>query len=192
MDTDKNITNQAEILKELYFQRDEELRNKFGRSLPFQDSLFDRWDRAVYLGFGSGTSVYNSSCIFGEVFVGENTWIGPYTLLDGSGGGLSIGSFCSISAGVQIYTHDTVMWALSGGKMNKRQGNVGIGDQVYIGSQSIISHGVNIGSQSVIAANSFVNADVPERTICGGSPARILGKVECVDEDIRLIYDRRL
>ena len=191
MDTDKNINEQAEILYELYLQKDRNLRKRFKRSLPFQDSLFDRWDRASELGFGSGSSVYNSSCIFGEVLVGENTWIGPYTLLDGSGGALSIGSFCSISAGVQIYTHDTVMWALSGGKMTQRQGQVVIGDKVYVGSQSIISHGVKIGSQSVIAANSFVNADVPKRTIYGGSPARILGRVECVDQEIRLVYDRR-
>ena len=53
------------------------------------------------------------------VTVGAGTWIGPNTLLDGTGG-LSIGASCSISAGVQIYTHDSVMWALSGGTASVR------------------------------------------------------------------------
>jgi acetyltransferase-like isoleucine patch superfamily enzyme len=184
-----DVPKLIDLLRKAYKEKDEELRAQFDRSLPFADGLFDRWERAKRLGFAEGSSIYNSSLVYGDVEVGENTWIGPYTLLDGSGGEVSIGSFCSISAGVHIYTHDTVMWALSGGRLEKRTGPVKIGDCCYIASQCIIAPAVTIGRQCVVAANSFVNRDVPERTIVGGSPAKILGRVEGSGENVRLRFN---
>ena len=60
-----------------------------------------------FLWLWRGTSCYNNVLIIGDVKVGKNTWIGPNVILDGSGG-LEIGDFVSISAGVQIYTHDSL------------------------------------------------------------------------------------
>jgi acetyltransferase-like isoleucine patch superfamily enzyme len=178
----------ADLLRALRRLREDELRKRFDRSLPFADGLFDRWERAGRLGFGEHASIYDSAFVFGDVRVGEGTWIGPYTLLDGSGGGLAIGAWCSISAGVQIYTHDTVKWALSGGKAARRTGAVSVGACTYIGSQSIVALGTKIGDHCVVAANSFVNAHVPPFTIVGGIPARRLGRVEITGDDIRLVY----
>jgi acetyltransferase-like isoleucine patch superfamily enzyme len=175
-------------LEELRLARESELRERYNRSLPFADGLFDRWERARRLGFAEGASIYDSACVFGNVHVGRDTWIGPWVMLDGSGGGLSIGSTCSLSAGVHIYTHDTVAWALSGGKAPRRTGPVSIGDRVYIGSQSVISLGVSIGDMAVVAANSFVNRDVPTRTIVGGVPAVRLGHVIGDGETVELVF----
>lgn len=176
----------AEI-KRLRAEREAELRGKFDRSLPFADGLFDRWERARELGFGEGASIYDSAFIFGDVRAGGETWIGPNTLLDGSGGGITIGSTCSISAGVHIYTHDTVLWALSGGKCDKKLGPVAIGDCCYIGPQSIIVAGVTIGSHCVIGANSLVTGDVPDRTFVAGSPARVKGRIEGKGRQVRIV-----
>ncbi len=178
----------ANALRAVRRETDDDLRRRFDRSLSFCDTLFDRWERAERLGFGEGASVYDSALIFGDVRVGEQTWIGPYTLLDGSGGGLTIGAYCSISAGVQIYTHDTVMWALSGGRAESRREPVAIGDRCYFGSMAIVEAGVEIGDQAVVAANSFVDTPVAARTIVGGSPARRLGRVEETDDGITLVY----
>lgn len=178
----------AQMLRALYSANDERLREKYHRSLPFADGLFDRWERARRLGFGAGASIYNSALVFGEVQVGENTWVGPNTILDGSGGKLSIGSFCSVSAGVHIYTHDSVLWALSGGIKEFRQADIAIGDSVYIGSQSMIALGVSIGSRCVIAANSFVNRDIPEGTVVAGSPAKSIGWVEGHGDSVHIHY----
>ncbi len=93
----------AELLRESYLATDERLRAEFQRSLPFQDAMFDRWERAKRLGFLAGASIYNSAAVFGDVKAGAATWIGPNTLLDGSGGGIEIGAHCSISSGVHIY-----------------------------------------------------------------------------------------
>ncbi len=176
-------------LTELRLAREAELKARHARSLPFADGLFDRWERARRLGFAAGASIYDSACVFGDVAVGVETWIGPWVMLDGSGGGIRIGATCSISSGVHIYTHDTVLWALSGGKLAPRRAAVAIGDRVYIGSQSVIARGVTVGDMGVIAANSFVRADVPPRTIVAGVPARVIGHVEGEGETVRLVFD---
>lgn len=186
-----SVADLALALRRVKEQRDEELRATYDRSLPFADAQFDRWERARSLGFGEKTSIYDSSAVFGTIHVGTNTWIGPFTILDGSGGGLTIGDYCSISAGVHIYTHDTVLWAVSGGVQNARKGAVVIGSNTYIGAQSVIVAGVTIGSRCVIAANSLVNRDVPDGTIVGGTPARVLGRVEGEGADARLVFDRK-
>lgn len=178
----------ADLLKKCYLEREKVLQEKFCRSLPFQDAMFDRWERAEKQGFGNGASVYNSSAIFGKVSVGKNSWIGPNTILDGSGADLTIGSYCSVSAGVHIYTHDTVLWALSFGELDKHVASVAIGDAVYIGSQSVIAAGTSIGTRCVIAANSFVSGNVPDGAVFGGSPARQLGIVTGHGGETRLEF----
>ena len=163
-------------LRKLYEALRTEMRGKWNRDLPLEELLFDRWERAHQLGFGQGTSIYHNSYVFGDVKVGENTWIGPFTILDGSGG-LEIGSNCSISSGVQIYSHNTVMWALSEGKAEYERRPVRIGDCCYIGSQTVITKGVAIGSYTLIGALSLVNKDIPDNSIVMGVPARIVGEV---------------
>ena len=180
-----------ELLRGTYLQREAELREQFDRSLSFGDALFDRWERARHLNFGEKASIYNSALVYGRVNVGANTWVGPYTILDGSGGGVTIGEYCSISAGVQIYTHDTVLWALSGGRLAKHESAVYIGDCVYIGSQCVIASGVRIGSRCVIAANSFVNCNVPDCTVVGGSPAEVIGRVEGEGDSVQVVMSSR-
>lgn len=179
----------AAQLAALRVQSDDRLRREWQRSLPFADALFDRWERAERLGFGDGTSIYDSSAVFGDVVVVGDTWIGPNTLLDGSGGQLRIGSHCSISAGVHVYTHDTVLRSLSLGVLDRKVGGVTIGDGCHIGALSVVAAGVSIGDQVVVGAHSFVNRDVPSRTVVGGVPARRIGRVEGDGADVRVVMD---
>lgn len=153
---------------------------KWRRVLPVGDEISDRWEKARYLGFGEGTSIYDSSLVIGDVKVGKNTWIGPFTILDGSGG-LEIGDYCSIAAGVQIYSHETIFWALSGGKMEYKREKTVIGNCCYIGPNTVVSKGVQIGDHCLIGANSVVNGDIDDYAIAAGSPCKILGRVK-VDE----------
>ena len=147
-------------LKNLIKTKQLEIKKKFNRHVSIQDLFSDRWETAEFYGFGKGSSCYNNVLIIGEVSVGTNTWIGPNVILDGSGK-LEIGDFVSISAGVQIYTHNTVAWSNSMGEKQLDIQSTRIGDGVFIGPNSIIEKGVNVGEKAIIGAMSFVNKDVP-------------------------------
>lgn len=149
----------------------ESQNRRWNRTLPFGEYVVDRWEKSQLLGFGEGASIYDSAVVIGKVSVGAHTWIGPWVMLDGSGG-LSIGSHCSISAGVQIYTHDSLEWATSGGKADVKRAPTYIGDNCYIGPNVIIAKGVCIGNGCVIGSNSLVLSNVPSGIKTHGNPCR--------------------
>jgi acetyltransferase-like isoleucine patch superfamily enzyme len=151
--------------------------SQFKRRVPFGDLVTDRWQNAAEYGFGEGASCYDSALILGDVKVGRHTWIGPNVVLDGSGI-LEIGEHCSISAGVQIYTHHTVEWATSRGKVDAERCPTKIGSGVYIGPNAVIQMGVTIGDGAIIGAMSFVNRDIPAGAKAWGCPARVQGVTE--------------
>lgn len=153
-----------------------EMNRRWERDLPFEELAFDRWERARRLGFGDGTSIYRNSYVMYDVVVGSNTWIGPFVMLDGVGG-IKIGDYCSISTGVQVYTHDTVRWALSGGTAEREVAPVSIGSCTYVGAQTTILKGSEVGDHCVIGAHSLVNRSIPPYSVAFGTPATVRGRV---------------
>ncbi|MGR2667470.1 acyltransferase [Vibrio campbellii] len=53
-------------------------------------------------------------------------------------------------------------------------GKIDVGDNVFIGTRAMILPGVTIGNNCIIGANSVVTRDVPDNTVVGGNPARII------------------
>lgn len=185
--TDGDVTELRAELERFHWQRQTELREEWDRSLPFGDGIVDRWEKARFLGFGEGASIYDSAVVIGDVKVGAHSWIGPFTILDGSGG-LTIGGNCSIGAGVQIYTHESVNWALTGGVAPYVRAEVTIGDNCYIGPMTLIGKGVHIGRHCLVGANSVVNKDLPDYSIAYGTTCRVVGKVLVSGATVRLQY----
>ena len=185
-------------LKQLYEQLNQlqsylsnKSKKKFKRLNPFIEDLFDwknrakSWDKKC-----KDVTIYNSATIVGDVKIGQNSWIGPFCALDGTGG-LSIGKFCSISTGVQIVTHDTVRWSLSGGFYSPDVKKTKVGNNCYIGSYAVITKGVTIGDYSVIGAGAVIVKNVMPYSIVAGVPGKKIGRVEInKDKNIRLIYDK--
>lgn len=149
-------------------------RGRFDRRVSVGDLLTERTDNAAAYGFGEGTTMYDNVLVLGDVKVGRNSWIGPGCILDGSGGPLRIGDWCSISAGVQIYTHHTVNRSISLGEKPIDCAPTSIGNGVYIGPNAVVQMGVTIGDGAIVGANSLVNRNVPAGRRAFGSPARIL------------------
>lgn len=174
-------------LNNLYETLELAFKDNLNRSVSFGDIFVDRWERAKKLGFGINSNVYDSSLVIGDVSVGSNCWIGPYTILDGSGG-LNIGDYVTISSGVHIYTHDNVRSTLTSGLHEIERDRVEIGSNTYIGPNSIIPKGISIGNCCVIGTASFVNKSIPNNSIAVGSPAKIIGKVSIQQGKVQFEY----
>ena len=109
-----------------------------------------------------GLKIGKETHIFSEIGGGE-----PYLI--------SIGSHTTISSGVSLLTHDASI-----GTLKNRQeysdiiGRIVIGNNVFIGKNSIILYGVTIGNDCVVAAGSVVTKNVPDGIVVGGNPAKYI------------------
>ncbi len=184
---DSGIIELYRNLKKLNSRLSERLKQEYQRALPISELHSDRWGRAKSLGFGKGSSIYDSSYVFGSVIVGDNCWIGMFTVLDGSGG-LSIGHNCTVSAGAQIYSHDNIKTTLSPETYPIEREPVHIGNNCYIGPNAVISKGVTIGDHCVVAASSLVKDSFPSLSIIAGVPAKRIGGVMIFDGKVELNY----
>lgn len=90
--------------------------------------------------------------------------------------GITIGDGCLIGHNVVLATinHDLQ-------PENNRKNHyapIHIGNHVWIGSNATVLPGVTIGDWAVIAAGAVVTKDVPERTVVGGIPAKMIKTIE--------------
>lgn len=88
---------------------------------------------------------------------------------------IEIGDNVTLAPRVHILCHDASTKVFLG---YTKIGRVTIGDNVFIGAESVILPGVTIGSNVIIGANSTVTYDVPDNTVVAGSPARVLCSLE--------------
>jgi len=124
--------------------------------------------------------------VVGEPEIGEGTWIGAFTLIDGSGG-LRIGAGCDISSGAQIYTHSTVARCVSGrAHPDVDRAATTIGDRVFVGANATILMGVTIGDGAVVGAGAVVTHDVAPATVVAGVPARPIARVVVDGDEVTL------
>ena len=109
-----------------------------------------------------------------NITVGKNVFINACCHFQDHGG-VSLGDGCQIG-------HNVVFATLNHGlapedRQTTYPAPITLGKNVWVGSNSTILQGVTIGDNAVIAAGAVVTKDVPENTIVGGVPARIIRKI---------------
>lgn len=107
-----------------------------------------------------------------NIEIGEDTIIGNNAFLDGRAP-LIIGNHVDIASEVMIYNseHD-----INSEDFRAVEQPVEIGDYAFIGPRAIILPGVKIGRGAVVAAGAVVTSDVPEFSIVGGVPAKVISQ----------------
>lgn len=93
---------------------------------------------------------------------------------------VQIGSYCKITSGVIILQHDysrSVMRRVYGDIVEGSRKTI-IGDNVFIGMNSVILMGSHIGNNVIIGAGSVVSGNIPDNVVVAGNPARIIRTLE--------------
>jgi len=138
------------------------------------------------------TELYSST-------LGEYSYISQYSIVNKS----IIGKFCSIANGCyiglwehnrEVTTHSFYLYEHSGnfvdGYKNYDKDNIEtiIGNDVWIGANSVILKGVSVGNGVIVGASSVVTKDIPDYAIVVGNPARVI-KYRYSKEDIEWLLN---
>ena len=88
---------------------------------------------------------------------------------------IEIGDNVTLAPRVHILCHDaSTKQFLNYTKIGK----VKIGDNVFIGAESVVLPNVKIGSNVIIGANSTVTKDIPDNVVVAGNPAKVICTLE--------------
>ena len=102
---------------------------------------------------------------------------------------VTIGDNCQIAPNVAIYTAGHPVHPQTRNTAYEFGAPVTIGDNVWLGGNTVVLPGVTIGSNSVIGAGSVVTRDVPEWSLAAGNPCRVIRKI--TEADRRLYFRGR-
>lgn len=153
-------------------------------------SLFDRfvqheirqYEKTKFKSIGKNVYI-GKSCIFthDNILIGDDVYIGANACIQSAHGQINIGNHVMFGPGVHIHggNHgfDVIGTYIKDIQKHEGQdGEVVIGDDVWIGSNAIILSGVHIGEGSVIGAGAIVTKDIPPYSIYTGAPPQKLRK----------------
>ena len=110
-----------------------------------------------------------------NITVGKNVFINSGCCFQDQGG-IEIGDNALIGQQVVIATLNHDLIPEERGSMFPS--SVKIGNSVWIGAHATILPGVTIGNGAVVAAGAVVTKDVPENTVVGGVPAKVIKTIE--------------
>lgn len=136
----------------------------------------------------------NSIFSYSTIEVGNDVYIGPGAILTASESSITIGNKVMFGPNVTIMggDHNTsrvgeYMFDVKE-KLPENDLPVTINDDVWLGTGCIILKGITIGQGAIVAAGALVISDVPEYSIVGGIPAKVL-KMRFSNDELRAHKD---
>jgi len=109
------------------------------------------------------------------VRIGRGCMISLRAKIDARRGRIAIGDNCTITYGCVILSHDRSAMHIN--PEDDGEGEVIIGNNVYIGVNSVVLRNVHIGDNAVIGAGSVVISDIPTNVVAVGNPARVVKEI---------------
>lgn len=101
---------------------------------------------------------------------------------------IHIGDNVVLAPRVHVLAHDASLCHHIG---YARIGNVNIGNNVFVGAETVILPNVSIGDNSIIGANSTVTRDIPSNVVAAGSPAKVICSLdEYIERNKKLMGNR--
>ena len=173
------IMNQRDARPRWYIRLLAPLYQHRGRGSKIYGSV--RMDTPPYRKFSLGkrSVVESFSCInnaVGDVVIGDYTRIGIHNTIIGP---VTIGSHVNLAQGITVtalnHNFENTNERIDLQGITTKQ--VIINDDVWIGANAVILPGVTIGRHAVVAAGAVVTTDVPENTVVGGVPAKIIKRL---------------
>ena len=155
-------------------------------------SDFDRIGQLVKRLFGKSEGAFLKPpfyCDYGShIEVGKNFFANyNCTIIDVAK--VKIGDNCQMAPNVAIYTAGHPVHPVSRNSAYEYGIEVTIGDNVWIGGNTVILPGVHIGSNTVIGAGSVVTKDIPDWVVAAGNPCKVIRQI--TEEDKRYYYKDR-
>lgn len=125
-------------------------------------------------------------CDYGShIEVGKNFFANyNCTLLDVAK--IKIGNNCQMAPNVAIYTAGHPVHPVSRNSAYEYGKEVTIGDNVWLGGNTVVCPGVHIGNNVVIGAGSVVTKDIPDWCVAAGNPCKVIRKI--TEEDKRKLF----
>ncbi len=130
-------------------------------------------------------------CDYGShIEVGKNFYANyNCTIIDV--GKVKIGDNCMLAPNVAIYTAGHPIFPDTRNSTFEYGKEVTIGDNVWIGGNSVVCPGVSIGNNVVIGAGSVVVKDIPDNVIAAGNPCKVIRKIT-EDDRRKLFHDEEI
>lgn len=193
------MTNRERRDMQMPYISDEEVyeEQKRARKLTQELNMADRSDfeaigKIVKELFGKADGAFVNPpfyCDYGtHIEVGKNFFANyNCTILDVAK--VTIGDNCQMAPNVAIYTAGHPVHPATRNTAYEYGIEVTIGDNVWIGGNTVICPGVHVGNNVVIGAGSVVTKDIPEWVIAAGNPCRVIRNI--TEEDRKFYFRDR-
>jgi maltose O-acetyltransferase len=160
-------------------RRARDLCRRYNATAPTEANRRDRLLRELFGSVGDGVAVKPPvRCDYGyNVGVGDD-FFANYGCVFLDVAPIAFGESCLLGPGVHVYTATHPIDPDERAAGREFGDPVTVGDDAWIGGRAVITPGVSIGDEAVVAAGAVVVDDVPARTVVGGNPAEEIRRID--------------